>query len=119
MASTKGHQEFVKILLENGASQNIKDIFNNEPIHYATDRGQNQCLEILIQHGVYLDATGQNSLTPLQLAINGSHQVTAQLLLHCGTNLNIKDNHGHFPIEQIVANKALDSFKLLAFFNQT
>ena len=115
-ASAEGHQEVVKLLLENGANPNKKDIDNNEPIHYASLRGQSQCVEILIQHGVDLNTRGQHSFTPLQFAIYASQSGTAQIFLKYGTSF-ISNDPGHFfPIERAMANKNLDIFKLLVFF---
>ena len=111
----------VQILIENGASLNMKDITKNKPIHYASDGGNGsyaECLEILVQHGAYLESRGVDNLTPLQMATDGKYKATAQLLLHYGANRNIKDNFGLYPIEQAMANEVLNSFKLLAFFNQ-
>ena len=69
------------------------------------------------QPTVNWEAKGVDNLTPLQMATDGKYKATAQLLLHYGANCNIKDNHGLFPIEQAMANKVLNTFKLLAFFN--
>ena len=115
-ASSEGHQEVVKLLLENGATHDIKDIDDNEPIHYASALGHNQCVEILIQHGAYLNTRGRFGLTPLQRAINKNHTVSAQILLNYGASFNFKDSDHFYPMERAMANKNLDIFKLLVFF---
>ena len=116
----------VKLLLENGASLNIKDVDSNEPIHYASALGRSQCLEILIQHGAHLNTWGGDSLTPLQMTIKGVSQnwpqpvlyknrtVNAQTLLNYGASFNSKDKRQ--LLERAMAKKNLDIFKLFVFF---
>ena len=103
-----------KLLLENGAKHNIKDIDGNEPIHYASVSSHSKCLEILIQHGAHVNTRGEASLTPLQIAINASRTVNVRILLSYGATLDSKDRF--FPMERAMVKKKLDIFKLLLSF---
>ena len=60
----------IRILFENGAHPNDKDLYGKTPLHYAAEMGKSRCIPILLQKGADLDIRDKHSKTPLDLAAN-------------------------------------------------
>ena len=60
----------IRILFQNGAKPNDKDIFGKTPLHYAAEMGKSRCIPILLQKGAFLDIRDKHNKTPLDLAAN-------------------------------------------------
>jgi len=57
------------LLVRNGAELDIKDKDGKTPLHYASELGQDDTLEILINHKANPDIQDNKGRTPLHLAI--------------------------------------------------
>jgi ankyrin repeat protein len=58
-ASSGGHVSLVKLLIDKGATVNVKDKHSGTPLHRACEQGHLDVVRTLLQHGA--DATGRNS----------------------------------------------------------
>lgn len=82
MAAEAGLSDIVKILLEAGASINLKDHSNYTPLMYAAKKGRKDCVEMLIAAKADLHSKdGFFGDTALQLAGHAAHLDCAKLLL--------------------------------------
>ena len=63
---TDGNVEAVKQHLADGADVNVKDEARGlTPLHFATQNGQKEIVELLIADGAYVNAKMNNGMTPL------------------------------------------------------
>ena len=51
IATMEGYNDFVKLLVENGANVNIVDSSENSPLFYASEKGYTEIVEILLHAG--------------------------------------------------------------------
>ncbi|HZS45651.1 MAG TPA: ankyrin repeat domain-containing protein [Blastocatellia bacterium] len=107
LASYFGHKGAVIVLLENGAD--VKMAANNPTkvtsMHAAASGQHVEIAQILIQHGVDVNARQQNSYTPLHsVAASGSVEF-AKLLIDNGADLNTKSDDGKTALSMAVERK--------------
>lgn len=85
----------VRALLSSGAHVDIRDNFNNEPLHLAV--GQNEVnkeiVKILLDYGACPDSPGEGRKSPLHLSVKA--QPILQMLLKAGPNLSTSDLRGN------------------------
>jgi ankyrin repeat protein len=95
----------LKELISGKSIYDIKDDFGYYLLHHSISRGLDPISEILIHHGVKLDArdkkVGQTALH--YVAFYGNLKV-AQLLLDKGADLGVEDNYGNRPLWTAVFN---------------
>ncbi|XP_053383713.1 signal peptide, CUB and EGF-like domain-containing protein 1 [Mercenaria mercenaria] len=78
-----GHTEIMELLLENGASVNLKDNKGMIPLHYAAWQGKSEPVHILLHWKSPSNEQALGGETPLHLACQHGHfDVTNLLLLH-------------------------------------
>jgi ankyrin repeat protein len=85
----------VRALLSSGAHVDIRDNFNNEPLHVAV--GQNEVnkeiAKILLDYGACPDSPGEGRKSPLHLSVKA--RPILQMLLKAGPNLSTADMRGN------------------------
>ena len=84
-----GHDETVKILLENGADINAGDDFGVTPLHRAAMQNQEDVARVLIENGADVHAQDQKDATPLTFAVFTGSRTVVELLLENGANINV------------------------------
>ncbi|XP_041363793.1 caskin-2-like [Gigantopelta aegis] len=84
-AALMGNTEVMHLLLDNGASTEIRDEKGMIPLHYAAWQGKSEPVHILLQHGSPVNLHAQSGETPMHLACqHGNFDVANLLLLHHG-----------------------------------
>jgi ankyrin repeat protein len=101
-------------LLASGLDPCAKDDHGFTPLHFST---QSNCLpvsEALLSAGAEVDAVDRNGNTPLSNAVfySGGAGALITLLLRCGADPNLENNHGVSPIglARTMANPELVRF---------
>ena len=69
ICAANGCEEIVRLLLENGASPDVKDVNGNTPLHLAACSGKVPIVTLLLHHGADISATDSFGKTPLHLAL--------------------------------------------------
>ena len=69
IGSAIGADDIVRLLLENGASPNVKDTNANTPLHLAACSGHIRTVTLLLHYGGDIYATDANGKTPLHLVL--------------------------------------------------
>lgn len=97
-ASSLGHSDIVKLLLERGANPNCsKETFTPLMAACASRREEGcllQCAHHVIQHGGDVDAYDRYRVTALMYAAREGHSRIVSYLLSVGANLRIRDERG-------------------------
>ena len=91
IAAYKGRYDAVKALLDKGAEPNQTGW---AALHYAAAVGNNQIVQLLLDHSAYIDAESPNQTTPIMMAARGGHILTVKLLLDEGADLTLKNGAG-------------------------
>ncbi|KAH8645696.1 ankyrin repeat-containing domain protein [Xylariales sp. PMI_506] len=85
---------------------NAADAHNRTPLSYASERGEDKVVELLLSEGVDIDISATSfedmGMTPLLFAACHAHEVVIRLLLEKGANPNLEirtyPNHGRTPL---------------------
>jgi ankyrin repeat protein len=113
-----GTVDDVRTILSSGASIDIRDNFNDQPLHLALGRTsyQGQIAKLLLDFGASPDTRGKNGKTPLQLSL--ASRDTLEILLKAHPDLSASDLLGNTVLHDAALNidKTLASFiKLLTY----
>ncbi|MHB9133013.1 MAG: ankyrin repeat domain-containing protein [Armatimonadota bacterium] len=99
-AATEGHAAVVSLLLDYGATVNVKATRwgGRTPLHKAAEGGHAEVASLLLTRGADLHSKNRNGRTSLHLAAGRGHATIAQLLLQRGTEVNARDTDGKTPL---------------------
>ena len=98
LATTRGHKDVAKLLLDAGADPNKATNDPESPLSWATKRGDIDIMKLLLAAGADPNTPGLFRKTPLYWAANG-HIDVVKLLLNNGANPNIAaDYSGQTPL---------------------
>lgn len=96
LAAFKANQAAVEALLAKGAQV-------NQPgwtaLHYAAASGNNDIVQLLLDHFAYIDAESPNKTTPIMMAARSGHILTVKLLLEEGADATLKNEAGMTAID--------------------
>jgi ankyrin repeat protein len=92
LAAKEGHQNIVKLLLENGANINKKNKSHNTALHFAVFNKHNNIVKLLIEKGAEINAKGYAGQTPLVLAAEIDNIEAAKLLIQKGADIKAVDH---------------------------
>lgn len=95
--------EALKCLLRHGALLDAPlFIFHHcSLLHFAAPRASEEILEILLLHGLDVNAQDDNGNTPLHLAVQVCKNHTVSYLLEHGANPKLKNKKGELPIDYV------------------
>jgi hypothetical protein len=97
-ASSRGHVELARMLIERGADVNIQDKYRSTPSHLALEDGHVELVLMLIERGADVNAQDEDGFTLLHLASKGGHVELARVLIKCGADVNAQDNYKSTPL---------------------
>jgi len=113
-ASTFGHSEIVKLLIEKGSNINAKDKIGDTSLHMAINIKNLVIVKLLIQAGADINAKTDLEITPLHLAVQKKEGLEyVKLLLEADAEIDAKDSDGDTPICAAIENNNFESAKLL------
>ena len=91
MASLRGHEEVVRVLLDCGADVAAKNEDGWTPLHVASFEGHFQVVRVLLEYGASTTAKDRNGSTPLHLALQVRHVDVPQVILDHSADTRSED----------------------------
>jgi ankyrin repeat protein len=109
-ATKQGHGAATQVLLEHGAAASLVwSVGHRLPaIHGFAASGNEMAVRVCLDHGIRLDAAGEQQQTPLHLAASRGHHGTVQLLLSRGAKCDARDADQHTAL-MLVASHGHDA----------
>ena len=89
IASSNGHIEVVKLLLESGADVNLEDMYGSSALICAARGGHKDVVELLLENGVNLDSKA------LREATLEGHKEIVERLIKEGADVNVSNAKGY------------------------
>ncbi|KAK6501370.1 hypothetical protein TWF481_009212 [Arthrobotrys musiformis] len=93
-----GHEAVVALLLENGASIDIKSASGRTPLSYAASRGHEAVVDILLKNGPNVKSKDAEGRTPLFYAAKAGYEAILNKLLERGAQVGIQDKLKRTPL---------------------
>ncbi|KAI0376659.1 hypothetical protein F5Y04DRAFT_285739 [Hypomontagnella monticulosa] len=82
-ASKRGHTKVAALLLDHGASIDLRDNDGLTPLSWAAKNGNEGVVKLLLKKGANAKIKDNNGLTPFSWAVKNSHISTARMLRPC------------------------------------
>jgi ankyrin repeat protein len=99
LASSGGHIETVRLLIEHAADVNAQDERNSTPLHFASSKGQTETVQLLIDRGSDVHARDESHSTPLHLASSTGSIEAVRILISHGADIDAEDDDGQTPYQ--------------------
>jgi hypothetical protein len=94
-AVLNGHIEITRLLLQNGADVNAKNIHGSTPLHCSAKYGHVDILHLLVENGANLEAQAYNDWRPLHNAASEGHlHIIQELISRYHVDINARTNIG-------------------------
>lgn len=87
--------------------------YNRSPLHYASLRGHEALVELLINYGADVNFTDSYKSSPLHKAAYSGHIKIVEYLLSQGANINARTCLVNTPLHKAVANCQLGTVRFL------
>lgn len=108
------YADLVRLLLESGASVNVKETNGETALHAACFYGNLDSVKALVEHGAEINITSNTGLTPLHEACRQrKNPGVVAFLLEKKANINAKTEQGETPITLAAFNTSFEAVKLL------
>jgi ankyrin repeat protein len=100
LASFFGHKEVAAFLISSGADVNAqsKNEFAVMPLHSAAAGHHTAIVELLLDHGAFVNVVQHGGYTPLHTAANSGEEEAVRLLLAHGADVNARNSDGVTPL---------------------
>ncbi|KAF7546924.1 hypothetical protein G7Z17_g8080 [Cylindrodendrum hubeiense] len=114
-AAESGNIDIMNALMDGGAFPNSADARYRTPLSYASEKGHDFAVDILLgDQRVEPDTKDHDGFTPLWRAVWKEHEAVVKLLLDTGkVNLDVEDGDGGTPLSWAAANGNEAIVKLL------
>jgi ankyrin repeat protein len=100
-ASTAGHLEIAKMLVEHGADVNFKHkTSGSTPLIAACENGNKEIVELLIQRDADLNAKDKMGWSALSKTSFNGYKDICELLIEKGADVNTRDHEGYAPLHR-------------------
>ena len=114
LASYDGHSPTVRLLCENKANPNLRDVNRRTALMYAASGPNAHTVEILLAHGAEVNATdGEEGYTALMFAAAEGHADIVRTLLERGADPGLMDIDGESALKFAQDNGHNDVISLL------
>jgi len=110
LAAKKGYVKAVKLLLDNNADVNVREVMEATPLHLAVLEDKVETVRVLIAYGADLDVKSSYLSTPLHNAALFGKVEIAKLLLENGADVNAKNNYGITPLKAATTSLEDENF---------
>ena len=101
VAASNGHEDVVKLLLDNGADPDKADRYKWTALHWATYYKEEDVVKLLLERGAQPNKSDRYGTTPLHKAAFYIHTTgIAKCLLDNGAEPNRADNRGFTPLHE-------------------
>lgn len=111
IASEKGRLGCVKVLLENGASVNVRDPWGITPIRFCINADNEEIAELLItQDKESADSQDKYGKSVLHAAVEEGSEKFVKLFLRNGADVDITTDVGVTPLMTLMTTKGLDNY---------
>jgi ankyrin repeat protein len=94
-----GHPEILQYLLEQDANADLANKDGWAPLHYSAFYDKQECVTVLLAHGVAVDAITVGGTTALWFASCNGYLPIVQLLVRGGADFERAYNRGQTPID--------------------
>lgn len=117
-AALNNNEKCMKLLLENGADSNAKDINGLTVLHMATRHNNENSVKVLLEYGADINLQHENGFTALHWATSSfnADENIVKLLMDGNVDLQIKDNEGFIAEELAVKRGRLDIVNFMASY---
>ncbi|RDD35549.1 Phosphocholine transferase AnkX [Wolbachia endosymbiont of Cylisticus convexus] len=112
-AASFGDTNITKLLLEEGASIDIRDQNKNTLLHLAASNGHTDTVKFLVEKGSDLSLVNEEGNTSLHLAAFNGHTDTVKFLLDKGSDLSEVNKDGDTPLNTAFHNDQRETVKYL------
>jgi ankyrin repeat protein len=102
LAVKKGYARAAKLLLDNNADINARDVMEATPLHLAVFEDNVEIAKLLIANGADLNATSTYLSTPLHNAARSGKVQIAKLLLENGADANATAKPMNTPLKEAI-----------------
>lgn len=98
LATERGHEDLVRLLLQRSAHVDQKSGWLDAPLLHAAMQGSEAIVRLLLERGANVQPSRQGCQTPLSNAAAGGHVAVVKLLLEKGADVESKDENGNTPL---------------------
>ncbi|XP_060810922.1 serine/threonine-protein phosphatase 6 regulatory ankyrin repeat subunit C isoform X2 [Amyelois transitella] len=98
-------------VVTNGIDQ--QDAFMRTALHYASDKGHEGAVQLLLDSGCKVDVTAGDGLTPLHVAVIRNHIGIVKILLAAGSHVNYKTHEKMTSLHFAASRGYLELVKIL------
>ncbi len=112
-AISKGHDEMVELLIEQGADVNGKDVGGGAPLRWAAKFGHKEIAVLLIANGADVNAKNYFGWTSLHEAAGVGHGKICLLLIEKGADVNARADGGWTPLQDSAMKGHTEVVKIL------